>query len=431
MSDLLKSLDEKRKSALAQAREIAERAAAGEERAEDEEAYKRANADFDRYTAQMRDEAKRASEDAEIAEAMEAAFRKAGVRELGNEKQEERKNESQWLADVRSAISEQRTAKGGGSQTLPDMRRLREVRALMAPETRATIDTTVAAETIPTTLVESLFRKLFDDSTIMSAGVHILRTASGEALKFPRLASLGALAQASSRVAEKGQIQKSEPTFDSVTLNAFKYGQISQSDREAIQDSVIDIEGLLGEVLGRNMANYLGYDLTLGTGTGQPRGVVTVASSGSNVVTSGTGVTGKIASADELLDIIWKLKPAYRRNGKFLMNDATVLNLRKFKINNEANNYAFQPGDASGKPDTLMGYPLLTDPNIAAQALNAVSIVFGDMSLYYVRMVADVRVEWSTEYAWDTDLVSVKAVLRADGDAIDDTAFAAFKGAAT
>lgn len=431
MSDLLKSLDEKRKSALAQAREIAERAAAGEERAEDEEAYKRANADFDRYTAQMRDEAKRASEDAEIAEAMEAAFRKAGVRELGNEKQEERKNESQWLADVRSAISEQRTAKGGGSQTLPDMRRLREVRALMAPETRATIDTTVATDTIPTTLVESLFRKLFDDSTIMSAGVHILRTASGEALKFPRLASLGALSQASSRVAEKGTIQKSEPTFDSVTLNAFKYGQISQSDREAIQDSVIDIEGLLGEVLGRNMANYLGYDLTLGTGSSQPRGVVTVASSGSNVVTSATAQSGKIQSADELLDIIWKLKPAYRRNGKFLMNDATVLSLRKFKINGEANNYAFQAGDASGKPDTLMGYPLLTDPNIAAQALNAVSIVFGDMSLYYVRMVADVRVEWSTEYAWDTDLVSVKAVLRADGDAIDDTAFAAFKGAAT
>lgn len=431
MSDLLKSLDEKRKSALAQAREIAERAAAGEERAEDEEAYKRANADFDRYTAQMRDEAKRASEDAEIAEAMEAAFRKAGVRELGNEKQEERKNESQWLADVRSAISEQRTAKGGGSQTLPDMRRLREVRALMAPETRATIDTTVATDTIPTTLVESLFRKLFDDSTIMSAGVHILRTASGEALKFPRLASLGALSQASSRVAEKGVIQKSEPTFDSVTLNAFKYGQISQSDREAIQDSVIDIEGLLGEVLGRNMANYLGYDLTLGTGSSQPRGVVTVASSGSNVVTSATAQSGKIQSADELLDIIWKLKPAYRRNGKFLMNDATVLSLRKFKINGEANNYAFQAGDASGKPDTLMGYPLLTDPNIAAQALNAVSIVFGDMSLYYVRMVADVRVEWSTEYAWDTDLVSVKAVLRADGDAIDDTAFAAFKGAAT
>jgi HK97 family phage major capsid protein len=51
--------------------------------------------------------------------------------------------------------------------------------------------------------------------------------------------------------------------------------------------------------------------------------------------------------------------------------------------------------------------------------------LFGDFSAYYVRMVKDVRIEWSMEFAWVNDLLSVKAVMRADGDAIDDDAFSA------
>jgi len=431
MPTLAEKFDEARKRALAQAREIAERAAAGEERAEDEEAYTRANADFDKNTRLMNEELKRAADDAESAEALEAALRKAGVQHRGHEDEHE-DEPTGWLADVRAALSDKESRKGGSSQKLPDVRRHREVRSLLAPEQRLmdTVTATKGQETIPVTLVESLFRKVFDDSAILSAGVRILRTDSGETMKFPRLTALGALAQTNARRAEAQQIQKSDPTFDQVQLDAYKYAQISQASREVIQDSVIDIEGLLGEVLGRNMANYLGLDLTTGSGTGQPRGVVTLVPAG-NKVTSATGVAGAIQNADQLLDVIWKLKPTYRRNAKFVTNDLSVLTLRKFKINGEANNYAFSAGDASGKPDTLMGYPLLTDPNMAVAAVNATSLIFGDFSMYYVRMVQDVRVEWSTEYAWDTDLVSVKAVLRADGDTIDDTAFAAFVGAAT
>jgi len=230
------------------------------------------------------------------------------------------------------------------------------------------------------------------------------------------------------RVAELGQIKKTNPTFDQVTLNAYKYGEIEQFSRELLSDSVIDIESIVGTNLGENIANYLGYDLTLGTGSGMPRGVHKVAvDTTGNVVTGANSVAGVIQTTDQLLDLVWKLKPSYRRNGKFLMNDATVLTLRKFKINSEVNNYAWLPGTAD-VPDTLLGYPLMTDWNIPTQAADATSILFADFSKYYVRLVGDVRVEWSTEYAWDTDLISVKGVVRADGDAIDDSAFASFKG---
>lgn len=435
--DLIKKLEERRMRAVAASREICERAANGVDLSgEDEAAWQRANKDYDTVTAMIAQERKSRESDKraeEYANEQAEAMRKSGFRERGDSPEEVRT----WRDDAREAIKSRSVTKGGRDESLPDLNQFKgTTRRSLAHrvETRAPLvvgTATRGPETVPVTLVESLFEKLFDDSTVLQAGVTMLRTTSGEKLKFPRLASLGALTVANSRVAELGTIQKSEPTFDQVELDAYKYGQISQTSRELIDDSVFNVESLMGQVLGRNMANYLGQDLTSGDGVSKPRGILDICGdTTANVVTSGTGVGGAIANLDQILDIIWKLKPAYRRRAKFMMNDATVLTLRKFKINSEANNYAWQPGTGD-VPDTLLGYPLLTDPYIPTAAVSTISIVFADFSAYYVRLVNDVRVEWSTEYAWDTDLVSVKAVLRADADAIDDTAFASFKGAAT
>lgn len=429
MPDLLKRLHEQRMAAVKAAREIAERMSTSEAPSgEDEAAYTKANEEVSRFGKLAQDERKRVDDETEAQKAFGEAEERAGGKPL-----EQRKTEStpDWQDDARTAIKEERATVGGRYEQLPTPARASELRALTDPFQKTSA--THGQETVPTTLVDRLFVRFFADSAILSSGATILRTGSGETLKFPRLTSLGALSQANARVAELGTIQKGNPTFDQISLDAYKYGQISQSTREVIEDSVIDMRGLLGDVLGRNMANYLGYDLTLGDGSGKPRGLVTVAAASGQTVTSGTGVTGKPANLDEILTLISKLPIPYRRGAKFLMNDSTTWTLRKFKVNASTgeNAYAWQPSLVPGGPDTLMGYPVMLDPNIAATGVNNVSVIFGDFSMYYVRLVNDVRVEWSTEYAWDTDLVSVKAVLRADGDAIDDTAFAAFVGAAT
>lgn len=418
-------------NAVKAAREIAERMSTAEApNAEDEAAYNKANEDISRYGTLAQDERKRLDGEREDEEAFKAAESRAGVKD-NQEKRGGKETVKDWQDEARAAIKEGRRVQGGTFEKLPSEARYRELRALNDPFQKTS--PTHGQETVPTTLVERLFVRFFADSAILKAGPTILRTASGEALKFPRLTSLGALPQAQARVAELGQIQKANATFDQIQLDAFKYGQISQSSREVIEDSVIDVRGLMGDIIGRNMSNYLGYDLTLGTGTNQPRGVVTVAAASGQTVTSATGVQGKPSNMDNILDVIAKLPVPYRQNAAWLMNDLTTFVLRKFKLNTTTgdNAYAWQPSIVPGGPDSLLGYPVYTDPNIASTGTNAVSMVLGDFSMYYVRLVNDVRVEWSTEYAWDTDLVSVKAVLRADGDAIDDTAFAAFVGAAT
>jgi HK97 family phage major capsid protein len=430
---LLKKLNEQRISAAHDRKELLERAADGTElSAEENAAFEKASRSIDHYGDLIKGEIERIQKDSDIASAYEAGIGRVNeARKRGDRRGEERTDG--MAAKIREDLAASKrgeTRNGGMYQELPEHRDL--------------VSTTGAVgyfagggpETVPVTLVENLYSKLFDDSAVLGAGVTILRTASGETLKLPRLTSLAitagtastAFPQASTRVAEGGPILEAEPRFDQVQLDAYKYAQYTQVSRELVEDGVLDIEALLGQVLGRNMSNYVGYDLTLGTGTGQPRGVRTVIPAG-NKVNSAAGGLFDTADFDKFFDVIAKLKPGYRRNAKWLVNDSSTFSLRKLKMGSV---YAWEPNlQQAGAPDTFLGYPLLTDPNVPVPAASAgVTAIFGDFSAYYVRMVKDVRIEWSMEFAWVNDLLSVKAVMRADGDAIDDDAFAGFTSTA-
>jgi HK97 family phage major capsid protein len=420
---LLKKLNEQRVAAAFARKEYLERAAEGEEpSAEDTASFEKANRDIDRYGALIAAEIKRQKEERSYAADFAAAFGKSGST-VDNEKTDKEKEAEATLAEkMREDLRASRqgeTRSGGMYQPIPDPRvAAQERRDLLAGSAGK------GAEMVPVTLVRALYEKLFDDSAILAAGPTILRTQSGEQLKLPRLTALGALSQANARVAEAGPIIEGDPTFDQVLLDAYKYAQFTQVSRELVEDGVLDIESLIGTVLGRNIANYVGYDLTLGTGTGQPRGVRTLVPGGNTVSTTHALSFGS-SSFDLFFDTIAKLKPGYRRGAKWLVNDTSMFSLRKLKMNSQ---YAWEPNlQGAGQPDTFLGYPILADPNMPAAAAANLGIVgiFGDFSAYYVRLVKDVRVEWSMEYAWVNDLLSVKAVLRADGDAIDDAAFAA------
>lgn len=422
---LLKKLNEQRIAAAYARKEYLERAADGEElSAEDNAAFEKASRSIDRFGQLIKEEIERIQNDSDLAAAYEAGVQRINQdrRNGANPGEEKRGGLAQKMRDDLAASRRGETRNGGAYQSLPESRDLNVATANQG------------GATVPTTLVETLYQKLFDDSAVLQAGPTILRTASGETLKLPRLTSLvvtpagAAFTQANAKVAEAGPIIEGEPRFDQVQLDAYKYAQYTQVSRELVEDGVLDIESLLGAVLGRNIANFIGYDLTLGTGTGEPRGVRTLVPSG-NKVASAAGGLFDTTDFDKFFDVIGKLKPGYRRNAKWMVNDSSTFTLRKLKMGSV---YAWEPNlQSAGAPDTFLGYPLLTDPNIPVPAASAgVSALFGDFSAYYVRMVKDVRIEWSMEFAWVNDLLSVKAVMRADGDAIDDDAFAGFNSTA-
>jgi HK97 family phage major capsid protein len=146
--------------------------------------------------------------------------------------------------------------------------------------------------------------------------------------------------------------------------------------------------------------------------------LVTAASLG--VTGATTAAAGKF-TADELIDLFYSVIAPYRNSSScgWLMRDTTMGAVRKLK--DTTGQYLWQPSIQVGVPDTLLSKPVNTDPNVAAVALGAKSVVFGDFSQYFVRQVNGIRFERSDDFAFNTDLTTYRCIVRADGDLVDTT----------
>ena len=101
------------------------------------------------------------------------------------------------------------------------------------------------------------------------------------------------------------------------------------------------------------------------------------------------------------------------------MNDGTAGVIRKIKTTE--GQYIWQPSVVAGTPDTILGKPVLTDPNVADIGVAAESVIFGDISQYFIRMAGGIRFERSDEFAFNADLVTFRALMRADAALVDLT----------
>ncbi|MFK4100805.1 phage major capsid protein [Streptomyces sp. NPDC019531] len=404
MSSFIKALQERRANVWEQAKDLLD-TAEKEKRdltAEEEAKYQAFNADLDKIDARAKDlaEAEQRTKDAE------AAF--AGL--LAKPQEQERKSETD--SELR------RWARG-------------EQRALdvAKPEGVAFRDlvkgtATAGGNTVPTTFYGKLMAHLIEVSGIMMAGPTVLSTSSGESIEIPVTTAHSSAAL----TAEAAAISESDPAFAKRTLGAYKYAVLLQASTELLADTGVDLEGYLAMQAGRALGNAFGVHAITGDGSSKPSGVITTASAG---VTGGTGVVGAF-TADNLIDLYYSVIAPYRNSTScgWLMRDATLGAARKLK--DGQGQYLWQPSIQVGAPDTLLGKPVNTDPNMAAVALSAKSVAFGDFSQYFVRMAGGVRFERSDDYAFNSDLVTFRGIIRADGLLVDQTgAVKVFTGGAT
>lgn len=277
------------------------------------------------------------------------------------------------------------------------------------------------------TFGSQLLRHMVEGSAVLSAGATLITTDSGELLKIPRTTADSAAAI----VAEGGAIPTSDPALGSATLGAYKYAFLTSVTRELAEDASFDIEGYMAAQIGEALGNGLGAHLVTGTGTGQPAGILAAATPG---VTGGTGIAGAF-TADNLIDLYHSVNSAYARSksAAWLMRNGTLAAVRKLK--DAQGRYLFNldvPVGYPGAAGTLLGRPVFVDPNVPAVGLGAKSVLFGDWSRVFLRVVKGVRLERSLEYGFSTDHVYWKGVLRADGALVDLTgAVKAFVGGAS
>jgi HK97 family phage major capsid protein len=166
-----------------------------------------------------------------------------------------------------------------------------------------------------------------------------------------------------------------------------------------------------------------------GSGAGAPSGIITGATVG--VTGAVTGVGGSPSYAN-LVDLEYSVIAPYRqsRSCYWLAADKTIGGFRK--ITDTTGRPIWEPSAVLGSPDLLLGKPLVADPFMPAQATGALSIAFGDFSQYFVRLVGGVRFERSDDFAFGSDVVTFRAILRGDGTLVDRTgAIKLYKGASS
>lgn len=410
MSDkMLDGLTEARNRAWHQAKEIMDRAAdekrapSAEERAATDKAF----ADIDAIDSQIKGLSDRARIEAEsdtaraewgkiihpdVVESSEARVSNDFDAFLRGQS-----SKRSWDIDFRAVANEKRAIRAGA--------RGQEFRDLVVGTA------TAGGNTVPTSFVRALYDYLEVYSGMRRTRATIITTTGGEKLEFPKVTTGGTAAL----VLEGSAIAEADPAFGKMTLDAYKYGQLLQYSFELSQDTGVDLLGFAARDFGRALGRVTDTAYVLGTGSNQPQGIMTAMGTGD---TGGTGVAG-VPTFDNLINLVYSVNEEYRLNAQWLMRDATAAAIRKLKDSD--GQYLWQPSQQVGTPDRLLGFEVVTDPNVAATGVNANSVAFGDFSTFYIRDVGSVRIERSDEFAFSNDVTTWRGVLRTDSDLIDLT----------
>lgn len=277
----------------------------------------------------------------------------------------------------------------------------------------------------PVSFYDRIISTMVESTAVLNAGATLLTTSTGEDLRIPRSTANGT----AGIVAEAAAIPESDPTLGVVTLGAFKYGLLIQVSTEMAQDTTVDLQSYLAREAGTAIGVALGNHLINGTGSGQPRGVLADATVG---VTGPTGTStsfGSQATAGQGTDLLnslyGSLAEPYTATGStgFLARNATITAVRNLKANT---------GELVGNAYvTSSPAPFYVDPSVPALGASAKSVLFGDWSRYFVRMVNGIRFERSEDFAFANDLVTFRVLLRADGALIDPSAIKYLQNSAT
>jgi len=244
----------------------------------------------------------------------------------------------------------------------------------------------------------------------------VLNTSGGNPLDFPKTDDTAVAAAQHTEAGAMTDDGGVDATFTKMTLGAFAYDtEWVQISMEIMQDSAINIEQFIGELLGERLARRVNSELTVGDGTGDPLGIVAASAAGK------TSASATLFIADEFIDLLHSVDPAYRASPKarWQFNDTTLSQIRKLKDGN--GQYIWSMGDIRiGEPGRLLGYAYSVNQAMVNAATGTKPVIFGDHSKYYVRKVGAPVIGVRREYYWPN--IGLAGIVRLDGDLIQTAA---------
>lgn len=299
-----------------------------------------------------------------------------------------------------------------GNLVIPLVRNMRNVLPLLNdPESRA-FETGTNSEggiTVPTTLIRELEIARLEFGEMLRY-IRTLRTTGGNPLTWATMNDTGAEGE---WIDEEGAVAADDSTpFSSITLNAYKWSSKAiKISSELLQDSAFDMAQMIGQMIGERWGRAEMARCTTGTGTGQHNGIVTAA-------TTVDSNSASAAHADDPLDLVYGVDPAYRPRGRFVAHSDTILAFRKLKDAN--NQFLWQPSYQGGEPERLVGYPIVFNNKMASTwEADALTLLFGDLRKYILRQVASMRMYRLNELYRENDQTGFIGFTRSDGELLD------------
>ncbi|SFS05965.1 phage major capsid protein [Anaeromicropila populeti] len=177
---------------------------------------------------------------------------------------------------------------------------------------------------------------------------------------------------------ENGQFPESEDSFGQTSISAYKLGTMIKVSDELLHDNVFDLAGYISKEFARRIATKEEEAFFVGNGVGKPTGIFHETGGAENgVITAGANLT-----FEDVMDLFYSLRAPYRKNAKWILNDATVKALRKLKDGN--GNYIWQPSVSANIPDMILNRPYFTSIFVPEAESGKKAMAFGDFKYYWI-----------------------------------------------
>jgi HK97 family phage major capsid protein len=260
-------------------------------------------------------------------------------------------------------------------------------------------------------LVPEGFEAMLEKAELAYSGMMevatIMNTATGADIHWP---TANDTSNKGRILGENTQVTTTGVDFGTVKIGAYTFSSdLVLVSNELLQDSAINLDVLLSDLLGERIGRKANEVFTTGSGASVPYGIVTQSYLGVTAAAS-TSLT-----VDEVfMDLVHSVGRAYRNpQARFMFNDSTLKAIRKMKDGDGMP--IWQRDLTMGAADTIGGFNYTVNDDMADIGSGNKSVLFGDFRKYRIRRVAGSRVLRLNERYADYGQVAFLAFTRMDG----------------
>lgn len=223
-------------------------------------------------------------------------------------------------------------------------------------------------------------------------------------------------------VGEGQQVTTADVAVSMINFGAYKFSsKLVKVSLELLQDSQFDLEKYLVDKFAKRIGRISNRVFTVGTGIGQPKGIVPSAALSGQTVIGNDNLSAPDPRVQvgyvDLVNLEHGLDIAYRNGAKYMFHDTTLRYLKTLK--DGYGRPLWTPGMATKAPDTINGFEFAVNNHMDQLATGNTTVLFGQLSKYMIRKVKDMAVLRLSERYADFGQVAFIAFARYDGALLD------------